>query len=242
MSKNIPVITISKSEFIVSTLKLLISSTLMDCCEALKKVEVPEDNQVETYKQLVAEMKKVREGIFIDTLNSYNDFLTQKHQLESMINDQDKKNIQDILRYQSDFKNTSIVALVLSLLFPSYFPIIMGINIPRMGVDWIGSKRRMNKIVWNHIQMEEWNSIQNPFFDLTCDLREDYHKTKDEWKKLEEKATIGENIIPELISIMSPERLSLPEVKIEDWIEMEEQPSLELKEEPYQKKKIKKSL
>ena len=58
--------------------------------------------------------------------------------------------------------------------------------------------------------------IQNRLFELMDTLRTDYHQSNKELKELQERAKKGENVMPILLEMISPERVALPKISQEE--------------------------
>ena len=224
MEKKIEVIELKDANHMVEQLKLFISAALEDCIEELLNVEIPDEsdyNSKESFKQaqidlmvqLVEEVKYIKKDIFTSILETYNLFVQEKNRFNYEATKQEQESIKTIISANSDMKRTGLLTITLSLIFPGAIPFLLVFNIPRIGSDIVSKNVHLNNIVKNTLIQNEFKRIQYPFFEFTDTLRTDYHKSMKELDKLEEEAKQGKNVAIELLEILNPERLSLPETQ-----------------------------
>ena len=222
MEKKIEVIELKDATHMVDQLKLFVSSALEECIEELLNVEIPDESEYDSEEslkeaqkdlmvQLVEEVKYIKKDIFTNILETYNLFVQEKNRFNYEATKQEEESIKTIISANSDMRRTGLVTITLSLIFPGAIPFLLIFNIPRLGSDILSKNIHLNNIVKNNILQKEFKRIQYPFFEFTDTLRTDYHKSMKELDKLEEEAKQGKNVAIELLEILNPERLSLPE-------------------------------
>jgi len=218
----------------VEMLKTITSAEMTGMEQLLLQVELPQREEYETeeeykedYKQFMLDMidtiKDAKKGIFCNVLDAYNEFLYSKNDMDNRINTQNRESIEMMETAGRDIRNTGIATVVLSILLPSAIPIILVFSVTRASLDFLQSVFNTKRMLRNEQIREEMKNIQIPFFEFTCDLRSDYHKSNHELDALKEKALNGENIMGELIQIVSPERVSLQRVEGLNLLEMDEE-------------------
>ncbi len=221
---------------IVEALKVMTSTQLTQIEAILKCVAGPEREEFSTEEEYQEENKKfmmeminsieaVKLRLFDDVLDSYNEYLAMKFDLEKEFKRQNEESAAYVIQANSDIKNTAIVSLVATFLFPYALPVIAALGLSRVGFDTIQAKSNNNRIIRNNDIQIEIEEIQDPLYDLTCNLRSDYHASKKVFKELKEKANNGENIMPELIELVNPERVELERIDgAAFFLEIEEEP------------------
>ena len=225
MEKGKKVIEVSSVEELLGVVKARTAKYLKEQEEDFLMEEPPKEEDYEDQElfqlaqklfmvSMVDEVKKVKKNAFTTILDVYNKFLSEKRNMEEACQ---REEIQaDGKMYQSiqTIKNTGIVSFVLSFLFPQYAPIIIAVNLPRIGKAVIDKKIAKNRLERAIQGASVMGDAQNPLFDFTCDLREDYHKSNRELEELRKRAMMGENVIKELLPIISLERLNLQNVDL----------------------------
>ena len=235
----------------IQIIKLYVASVLSEYCESLENYELPKiedyNNDVEYQEQykkemleIINEVESTKKSLFISVLNSYNQFLTKKNEIERLIKNQNDISIQIIDNATSDLKRTGIMAIALTVLFPGLAPFIIVINIPRIGMDYSLKKNHNIRIMRNSYLEQEFKRIQIPFFDFTDILREDYHKSMKEIQLAKQKLLNGEEVIADLLKMMNPERVHLEKIDPYTFIEEMSEKEILLNEEnkPKQYKKL----
>ena len=223
METNGIMIQVTSGEQIVETMKLYVGEMLSGFYDCLLELDLPklEDFQTkEEYEEackkmmieLVEDVTDIKEEVFKNVLNTYNDFLTGKVEFEQASNKEKQALQSSIVRMNVDMKTTGIVTLTLTLLFPGAMPILLMINIPRIGMDLLIRNKNQAKINRIEFLKKEMKKIQDPFYELTDALRSDYHKSKKELEEIKQKAIEGNNVVQDLLPIIDPERISLPRV------------------------------
>ena len=165
---------------------------------------------------LVYKTELVKRDIFQDILNSYNDFLTEKNSVEIVMKKQAQQEREFKVQSSYAIKRIGIESVAISLLLPYCIPIVLIINVPRIGLNLGLRKAFEYRTKHNNELSEKLKDIQIPLFDFTCDLRSDYHKSKKELKELEAKAEAGESVVAELYEILDPSRVNLQRIEEKD--------------------------
>ncbi len=210
----------------VNVLKMQASATLSSYYELLKEASLPkrEDyNSEEEYQvvlrmqelELIAEIKDIKHAVFDSILHSYNDFITEKNMFEAQAKRENKESIEIIPEASKDMKITLAITIGGSVLLPIAAPILLVLNVPRIGVDVLTSKYHKTRLMHNLFMEEQFKRIQDPFYELVDTLRSDYHLSNKELKELEEKAINGENISNELLKYLDPRRVNLEKLTVE---------------------------
>lgn len=209
----------------VDMLKSMVSSMYVEWTDDLLETELPKEEDFaskEEYEKackefmvdLVDQAKEYKGDIFKGVLESYNAFLTASHSFDTEAKQRCEHAIDQIAKATSDMKRTGIMVLVLSLIFPQAIPFLILFNGPRILIDARAKKRLELSLSQTNMQKSQMDSIQDPLFWFTDSLRTDYHASNKELDELRKRALNGENVISELMEIMSPERLSLPRENI----------------------------
>ena len=222
---KMPIVQIIVGASPVDMLKSMVSSLYVEWLDDLLEVEMPQESDYaskEEYEKsckefmadLVDQAKEYKGDIFKGVLESYNEFLTHKHAFDAEAKDKNARAEQKIASATSDMKNTGIMVLFLSLLFPQAFPIITLINGPRILLDARERKQQIANLEQIRMTAEQIKRVQDPLYWFTDSLRTDYHKSNKELEELRERALNGENVIQNLMELMSPERIGLPKDNI----------------------------
>ena len=221
MNNEKTIIEVDSIEQVVDIIKLSISKTMRDAYETLLTVEPPKEEDFASFIEykmayqdfmvkMVEGIKDFKQDCFKGLLSSYNNFLTNKLEMNQIRNQEYLECIERMDGAKSDIKRTAMVGVGLTLLFPKYFPIIVVVNLSRIGIDAIVKSTSNYRIYKNQILTEQMNKIQLPFYELTNQLREDYHESNKELMEIKQRALEGKNIIGQLLPLVSLERLSLP--------------------------------
>ncbi len=229
------IIEVNDPNQMVDILKLQASTILSDVTEQLKADILPnrEDFETEeeyeiikrmTMMQLVDDISAVKKEVFCGILDTYNNFITEMNTFMSESKKQNKESL--VMReYASyDMKKAGIITLGVSVIFPIAAPFLIVINLPRIGMDALLKKYHNMRLERNEALYEVFKSIQDPFYEFTNTLRSDYHASNKELKELKDKAIEGEDVLPQLIQIIEPERVGLQSTNLLE--EQEEQKKL----------------
>ena len=152
--------------------------------------------------------EKKRE-IFELMVEKYSDFLSQKNNLSETHKEIRTDNEKAIERYQKDQGRTLIASGVIFLLLPAYIPVIAAFGVARIVGDKLGVKYHSGLMKKSDHYWSLLEDVQDELYAFTCHVREDYHNSKDDYDPLKEKVLKGENILPVLLSQLSPERYHL---------------------------------
>ena len=163
--------------------------------------------------EMIRSVEEVKKQLFSDIVDSYNEFLHLKYDTEEELKKQNEESSAYIIYSSKDIKNTGIASLITTLLIPSALPVVAAIGLTRISFDTLQAKINLNRITRNNEALQKINSIQDPLYDFTCTLRTDYHESKEKFKELKERASKGENILPELIEMVNPEKVDLERIK-----------------------------
>jgi hypothetical protein len=197
--------------------------------EELKQKPIPKREECSSddeYKILLTEYmldavkfaEQTKKEVFVQDLEKYNSFLSRKFESDRQLEELRKQHFSEIDRNTRRKGQILLAEVITTLLLPEYFPIIIGVGLVQM----ISSNTSIQfhlKELKNEEQAEEMiRNIQIELADLSFKLREDYHKSKQEFGLLRQRALQGENILEDALYMISPERLSLPrvDVKIEE--------------------------
>ena len=208
------------SSDVAGMLKVSVAAQMSEWHENLLSMEVPEKEEFESEEEyrefmkmfmtdLVDAITSIKGDMFKDILNSYNDFLSEKIAVETQFKEEDERAKMVIRETRIHIKRIGIASLVITLILPSMLPIVLVINLPRIGLNLMAKKVMERNIEKNRLVLETMEQIQLPFYDFVCTLRDDYHKSNQELKELREKASQGENVIEPLLQMVNPERLAL---------------------------------
>jgi len=241
MKQQIKIINVDTSDALVGTMKLCVASAMTEWEQNLLEQELPKREDYESneeYEQdrkqlmidLVDEVQKLKKQVFVSVLDSYNDLLSAKYEIENNVRESNQSCIDLINQSRRDIKNAGIVTLLLTIVFPQSLPFLLILNIPRVGLDVLATKASIRRINLNQLALENIKGIQYPMYDLTCDLRSDYHESNRRLKELRDKAVNGENIIGDLLELVNPERVHLKRVEKQELLFL----GLEEKEKPNQ--------
>lgn len=233
----------------VDMLKLIVSSLYVEWLDDLLEEEVPKEESFESKEEyekackafmvdLVDQAKEYKGDIFKGVLESYNTFLSQKYQFATESKEKCEYAKKGIAKTATDMRRRGIIMLFLALLFPKALLFILLFNGSKMLIDAKKIKRLESVLEQTSIENAQIESIQDSLFWFTDSLRTDYHNSNEELEELREKARKGENIIPALMELMSPERLSLPRRNILKELEFILPDEMEKETKGYIKKKI----
>ena len=220
MAKQVLEIDVTTPEELIETLISSVAFSMSEWEEGLLEVEVPtreECDSDEEYKEvmvymmteLVDEVKDRKKRLFVSNLNSYNDFLSMKNQILPAKQERAKQAEVVIGQAYKNLKRTGIISLVVTLIVPGALPIVLIIAVPLVLRD-VAMKLFSDKLIRDAERLEvSVNFVQDAFYDLVNRLRDDYHQSNKELDLLRERAEKGENVIPELLEIVRPERVNL---------------------------------
>lgn len=246
-----PMIQITVGDNAVDMLKSIVSSLYMEWLDDLLELELPQEVDFDSKEEydkackelmldLVAQAKEYKGDIFRGVLESYNNFLTNKHTFDSQSKVSEEEALKAIARATADMKGTGFLVLFLTLLFPTALPYLILFNGPRIMLDAKERKNHEATLENTKIVREQIKSIQDPLYWFTDSLRTDYHKSNQELEELRVKAENGENVIPRLMELMSPERLSLSRENVLKELEFIIPDEIKEEEKQYIKKEDKK--
>ena len=218
------IIRIENHQQIVNVIKVYLSNILTNYYEEFLLVELPnQDNfqnrgeyeqaKKEQMIQLIEKVSKIKEECFVSILNAYNLFLDRKRDLDRIIKQQEEESILAREHTQKDIKKVGLLTLALTIVFPRYMPLFIAINLPRIGSDYLVKKVYNSRAEKNAIFQKKIVEIQISFFEFENTLRENYHKTNEELKKLKIRAEAGENIMTDILYLIEPERIGIPKTK-----------------------------
>lgn len=162
-----------------------------------------------TMLKLLEEVEEIKHDLFIETLETYNRLIGEINLFKSRYKQENNESKKMIEIVNSSMKRTTIISIGVSVLAPSLIPLVLVIDIPKLVLDSIVKKYHRDNIDINLLTRDLYDTVQRPLYDLVCNLRSDYHKSKVEFKELEEKAIDGENIIEDLMILSNPERVGL---------------------------------
>lgn len=217
-------IPLSNTKEIIEMLKMVVSNQMIQVENLILSEPLPKREDFQTEEEYNREVKEfmsdaidviedAKKEIFVNVLDSYNDFLVMKNTIESPIKDQNKQAEETAFNAGRSIRNTAIGTAVLTLLLPSLFPIVIVVGVGRIGFKILEVKMCANTVARNMEMEEVLKNLQIPFFDFTCELRTDYHQSNKELKEMRERLENGENIMPDLMELIKPERLSLERVE-----------------------------
>ena len=222
--KPIREITVKDGEEMVEALKSSVALAMTDWEQRFIGITFPtrEDfEQEEEYHEtivymmteLVDSVRELKEELFKDMLNNYNEFLSIKIKTEEDAKEQTRKCHVVIGETIRDAKKTAAISVVITLLLPGLAPFVLMISIPKLALDLVMNQFSKYKMRHNAELLENLKTIQIPYFDFIDQMRTDYHQSNKELAVLMEKAKRGEDISKELLPMIQPERLSLSREK-----------------------------
>ena len=162
---------------------------------------------------LLETIEVAKKTIFQNVLESYNNYLREGVDIKSSLKKIVSYNEANIKRANHDIVATTIVVTATVILLPGIAPIVIGISIPKYGLDILAKKGNLKQMAEIKQFIEEYDSIRPEFFELTDTLRTDYHRTNKKIKELKERALAGENVIEDVMSLLDLETIGLPNKK-----------------------------
>ncbi len=194
--------------------------------EELKQKQIPKREDCSSddeYKILFTEYmlnavkfaEQTKKEVFVQDLEKYNSFLSRKFETDQKLKELKQQHISEIEKRTRKKRYIIISEIITTLFFPEFFPIIIGVGLGQIIANNTYIKFQIEDLK-NEEQTEEMiRNIQIELADLSFKLREDYHKSKQEFGLLRQRALQGENILEDALYMISPERLSLPRVDVE---------------------------
>ena len=222
MEKELPPMDIFHGEELVQEMKTNIATEMIDIKEKLLKLHIPERDEYETeeeYQKAVSfvmffalsNVKELKKTIFQCKLEEYNEFLTEKREWDSFFNEKLPLLKAHIKRTSGNNKRIAIVTAILTVLLSSIAPIVIAFLYMLLNNRLLIKNAKTYK---DGKELEEYiDQVQRNYYDVIFDLRDDFHRSNEELDKLMERALCGEMVLDELLEIVNPKRLSLPEVK-----------------------------
>ena len=169
-----------------------------------------------------------KKASFVLILDRYNHFLGTIHNLEEMKKKAEKDHIQEIERLSKDQSRTFFASAIASLLFPAGFPLYLTYMFAKIGYNRVKINKQITTFANEEALYRMTKEMQNELYDFVCTLRSDYHATNHELKELKERAEKGENIMPQLLEIISPERVGLERIDPRFLMNQEEEKKQEI--------------
>lgn len=183
--------------------------------EDFESLEEYERAEVQFMNRKIDEIKNIKHVYFSSILDSYNMLLDEVLKVKNQ-DIYDRAALNDLIELnKKDMKATGITFLSLAVLFPDFIPLNALINLPRIVLDILQNKNYLNTLEQIDKEKETLFSFRDKFYEFVCTLRSDYHKSNKELDSLRERANNGENIIPELLDIISPKRIGFTEDEAE---------------------------
>lgn len=204
--------------------KYTISGVMSLTQQEIEKNPVPkreESSSDDEYKILFIEYmlnaikkaEKTKKELFIKNLERYNNFLTKKQEVEEQIRSSRETHEKEIDRNSKKKGKIILAEIITTLLLPAYFPIIAGVGLAQYLSTNVAIKYHLEGIQNEEDAKEVLKKMQDELSDLSFLLRDDYHRSKEEFGKLRQRALLGENVLQDVLNLMDPERLSLPKVE-----------------------------
>ena len=169
-----------------------------------------------------------KKAAFVLTLDQYNEFLRFLNQYNEDKNKNNQRHTEEIEKCYKRNRRTLFATIAATLIYPAGFPAYLIIGATQNGWNSLEAERHRRAIIAEEGIYTVVKDFQNRMFDLTDIMRTDYHQSKKEIEDLKERAKKGENVMPILLQMISPEKLSLPRV---------EQQEIEKKKELFQEVK-----
>lgn len=247
MEQRAKVINVTTQGKPVDAMKIAISSLLEYWCNSILEETLPQREEYDTKEEyetaakrymlsLADDALKAKHDIFAGVLDSYNELLHTKYQIENQITDDNNKSKNIISQINKNIRRTGFFCIGAALILPSSIPFLILFNLPAISVNMFIKNTQKKKMMQNEKKIKDIDEVQDPFFELMDTIRTDYFASKDKIAKLKERALKGENIVEPILQMMSPETLSLPKAPpMEQLIEASE---LQPKEQPKEYKKI----
>lgn len=157
----------------------------------------------------IEEVKNIKHTVFVNALKEYDNLLNDVHKLKRY-EPETREAFEELIDFSNkDIRRAAIIAFNLSLWFPAVIPVTLLVSAPRVGFDLLQKKKYKKKLEKIAEVKKNVLSHQDVFYEYIDILRTDYHKSNKELDELKRRAMNGENIMPELFEIVSPERVGL---------------------------------
>ena len=221
---EVKVIEVTDPKQIVEILKIEISKILSESSEKLmESLPNREDFQTESEYELIKRMsmielvdqtREIKHNIFSGILENYNNLITEINRFNNKSVRENKESEMMKKYLDSSNKKILVISLGISLLLPGLIPLVLIIDVPRLGTNMLLKKYFNERLVRNKITKNIMTKTQDPYYELTDTLRTDYHKSKEELNELEHKAIIGEDISGKIKEILNPERIGIKAIDL----------------------------
>ena len=154
-----------------------------------------------------------KHAAFSLTLNQYNELLVLLNEYEDKKKGHDKTHIAEMENCYKRNRRTFIATIAATLIYPVGLPAYLVIGAARNGMNNMQANYHRRSMIAEDGICQVLVDFRNNMFDLTDIMRTDFHQSKRELEELRERAKKGENIMPILLEMISPEKLSLPRVE-----------------------------
>jgi len=212
------------NDFAIDFIKLKMASLFESKQEELRSYEPPKRQESQTeeeyqkaYKDFMLEqieyITNLKHLNFASYLEKYNAFLSAKREAIEVFDRNKQKELEEIQKKLTQKKVNFWTSALLSLVFPQGIITFAVLGVGRNIIYNRTIKSDTEDIVKIEIAKEALEKTHTGIYDLCCDLRADYHKSKKECEELKKRALAGEDIIEDLVKMMSPERISLQSPK-----------------------------
>lgn len=183
--------------------------------EDFESLEEYECAEVQFMNRKIDEIKNIKHVYFSSILDSYNMLLDEVLKVKNQ-DKFDRAALNDLIELnKKNMKVTGITFLSLSVLFPNLIPLNALLGLPKIALDIIQNKSCLKALEEIDNEKEALFTLRDKFYEFVCTLRSDYHKSNKELDSLRERANNGENIIPELLDIISPKRIGFTDDEAE---------------------------
>lgn len=237
MSEAIQFIQLDDNEDSLKMMKMMVAAMMKEWQNQVITLDTPKEEEytsIEEYKkayndfmlETINDIKGVKYSIFnnINTIN--NNFLELIRKTQRAFEQEKIRREQVIRGAKRDIAISAVAATGLSMIFPGALPYLLIINIPKVGIEIYAIRKNKNRIEVNMGVEKRLSELETDLNFLTCDLREDYHKTEKELEELKIQLLEGKDIKEGLINLFDPKRVGLTPLTEEEFkqIPFEEKP------------------
>ena len=171
---------------------------------------------VKKMTELTEQVRKEKLAVFRKSLDSYNDFLENRQEAKKIKKEITQTADEQIKLIDNEIRHIGIMTAALAIFFPTAIPLILMTSIPRIAERTSTKKKFSQKKEKTTLNDKELRDLQDIYYDFIDTLRTDYHTSNQELAEIMKQAEQGENIIPNLLEIINPERVNLPLVDLSE--------------------------
>lgn len=237
MSEAIQFIELDDSEDSLKMMKTMITAMMKEWQNQVITLDTPKREEYtsdEEFKkeynkfmlETIEDIRGVKFSIFKNVNDINNNFIQLKRNALASFEKEKMEREQVIKGAKRDIVVSTIAVTGLSLIFKDALPYLLILNIPRVGIGLYAIRKNKNRIEINMGVEKKLDELEPELNMMTCDFREDYHRTEEELDDLKIKLLEGKDIKEGLINLFDPKRVGLTPLTEEEFkkIPFEEKP------------------